>query len=652
MTNLAHAPEDAPQDQELPSKVAKLHAEPPSRIEDLLANQPRSLAGLSVDDRARIVVSAVVDEAGVEHVMSRYRNHTWRYPSSIDANNIPISAKALTFDRTLPQSLMQDVRAVARAPMELSRPNREQWGVRTTQSMLRSGHVTLREVVARGAGTFSDITPKMLSDIAGEWKETASAEAIGRRMQIIQLAWEFPQELIHPLRADPWSGKTFSRMRGFKGNDDDAPQWSGIVAKTPVIPPPVQRAMFELCEGILAEAKRRIAAGERSDDWGSFEIDLRDAVVYLVEITTGMRISETTGISSNCWRSEEKLGTTLHWIGTHLIKGGKRPTEFLAPPEAVEALKTLQVCIAPLQARLRDEAEWLRKLLSEDFEPVRPMRKRMESGLTKVQTIERLNHVKAIQDSLFLGLNNGCSDHRPGGVRVDVMTLTSSIKGMNRLLARTGFDWHIANHQCRRTFSFNVVNSRLGRFGLVFLKWQLKHASISWSQLYGANPHQDHVLYQELREAQIEALAGLMEGWMDVSVPLSGGAGKKIMQARATPVRNLRELLVKTAEVIEIASTGHGWCLCGTSGCHGQGVYDPNMCVPCSQAVMDPSTGETWQLIHLDNLRLASITDCGQAVKLRGQRAVEKSRQVLNDLHVPPPSPEMEAQYRVTTDMA
>ena len=37
-------------------------------------------------------------------------------------------------------------------------------------------------------------------------------------------------------------------------------------------------------------------------------------------------------------------------------------------------------------------------------------------------------------------------------------------------------------------------------------------------------------------------------------------------------------------------------------------------------------------MIHLDNLRLAAITDCGPAVVDKARRAVERSKQVLHNL--------------------
>jgi hypothetical protein len=152
-------------------------------------------------------------------------------------------------------------------------------------------------------------------------------------------------------------------------------------------------------------------------------------------------------------------------------------------------------------------------------------------------------------------------------------------------------------------------------------------------------------LYRELDEEQTAARVELMEGWMLSDKPLSGGAGRKLIQTRATPVRNLNDLLLHAADAVEIRHTGHAWCLSGTKVCHGQGVYEPANCAACSQAVIDGSQATTWQMIHLENLRLASITDCGPAVIQKAQRAIRRSEEVLGDLRAPLPSAEQKDAY-------
>ncbi|MDZ7653420.1 MAG: hypothetical protein U5L03_13160 [Burkholderiaceae bacterium] len=427
-------------------------------------------------------------------------------------------------------------------------------------------------------------------------------------------------------------------MNRASGYNDDEGGPSGRTGKTLVIPRSVQRALFAHCEALVGEAEdllcRRDAGGITAHSYQLTAV--RDAILYLVQITSGMRNCESTGITDGCWRTEVKGGVSFHWVRTREIKTGRGDVDFLVPPQAIDALRVLRRYAEPLQTRLAEEGRWLEDQLRRGSS----VDELLANGMTVAVAVQRLKRVREIGRCLFLTVRAGTSDHLGTGSCVDVLSVGASAFQLRRLARAAGTNWRLANHQCRRTFAYNVANSRLGRIGLVFLKWQLKHASLSWTQLYAANPYQDHALYREFEEEMVEARLGLLEGWARPDAPLSGGAGKKLMQTRAMPARDLEQLLRLTAESVELRSTGHAWCISGARVCHGQGVYDPTMCGGCSQAVIDSDQASTWQMIHLENLRLAAITDCGPAVAQKAQRAVERSTEVLTDLGVPLPTRE------------
>lgn len=354
-------------------------------------------------------------------------------------------------------------------------------------------------------------------------------------------------------------------------------------------------------------------------------------------------------MTSGCWRTEQRNGVTYHWVRTREVKTtGGTEVDFLVPPEAIRALEILQRYAQPLQARLVGEARWLEDLMAQGPD----LTGHLCNGMKMAEAAHRLNHVREIGRHLVLGLNVKASDHLGTGSRVEVLSSASCGYQLKQLAAAAGTEWNLANHQCRRTFAYNVANSRLGRMGLVFLKWQLKHASMSWTQLYAASPHQDHALYREFEEEMADARLGLLESWAHSDALLSGGAGKKIMQTRTRAARDLKQLLRQTAESIELRSTGHAWCISGTRGCHGQGVYDPSMCAGCSQAIIDQGQASAWQMIHLDNLRLAAITDCGPAVADKARRVVERSTQVLRDLGCALPTDDRARAYTAALEGA
>lgn len=603
------------------------------RALELLAAQPVSLAGLSQSERDLVVVTAVADEHGNEYLVSRIGDPVWHLASESKVKNRKGCQHTIVWPRDVPKALVDDAKAVLYCGLRRG-PHGTPWSassVHRTGRDLRLLFIRLKNI---GIRNFSELRALHLSDYITELKRTLKPSSIRNRLEIVDLVWHFPLETLHPLSEHPWGGETLRQACGC--NDDDGSGPVGRTGKTPVIPRSTQRTLFAYCESRLEEVDALFKARDAGKiTASSYSLTaVRDAVLYLTQVTSGMRNSESTGITNGCWRSEVRNGVTFHWVRTREIKTGKGVVDFLVPPEAIRALGILQRYAEPLQARLADESRWLEVQLQSGLNEDGIL----ENGMTTSEAVGRLNHVREIRQHIFLAVDVRHSDHLGTGSRVEVMSVQACNAQLKSLARSAGLDWNLANHQCRRTFAYNVANSRLGRMGLVFLKWQLKHASISWTELYASNPYQDVGLYRELNEEQAAARVELMEGWMLSDTPLSGGAGRKLIQTRATPVRNLKDLLLHAADAVEIRHTGHAWCLSGTKVCHGQGIYEPANCAGCSQAVIDSSQATTWQMIHLENLRLAAITDCGPTVVQKAQRAIRRSEEVLGDLQVPLPS--------------
>ena len=74
------------------------------------------------------------------------------------------------------------------------------------------------------------------------------------------------------------------------------------------------------------------------------------------------------------------------------------------------------------------------------------------------------------------------------------------------------------------------------------------------------------------------------------------------------------------------------------------------MCGGCSLAIIDEGMAPTWQMIHLDNLRLAAIADCGPAVAYKARRAVNRSTQVLQELGVRLPNDDEAQAYTASLE--
>jgi hypothetical protein len=605
--------------------------------------QPISLAGLTQEERNRVVVSAVADGQGNEHPVTYFGDPVWDLTAESSVMNKRLPEFHIAWPTDVAKELVNDTKAVLYCALRRGRIEGHPWAATAVASTGKETVRLLRHLTRQGLRNFSEVRALHLSDYYAPLRGKLTSSAIRRRLDVVDLVWSFPDEVLHPLPQHPWGGGTLHHVCHYDA-DNGVRRLAGRAARTPVIPRSVQGVLFAHCEACLDRAPdlfQKRDAGKLGPT--SFEMTaVRDAALYVLQICSGMRNSETIGIACGSWRTEVRQGITFHWVRTTEIKTRQGWVDFLVPPQALRVLEVVQRYAQPLQQRLAEETVWL-----EDQLRIRVTASgQLSNGMNVAEAVQRLNHVREIGQCLFLSVSKVRSDHRGSGGRVDVMKVDACITQLKALAHAAGTGWELTNQQCRRTFAYNIANSRLGRMGLVYLKWQLKHASLSLTQLYAANPCQDQALYHELEGEQVLARMDLMEGWLQPDAPLSGGAGRKLMQTRAVPVANLADLLRYAAEVVDIRSTGHAWCLSGTRGCHGQGVYDPSMCSSCSQAVIDKDQAHTWQLIHLDNLRLAAITDCGPSVVQKVERAIKRSAQVLEDLGVSLPSQQQVQRYR------
>ena len=174
----------------------------------------------------------------------------------------------------------------------------------------------------------------------------------------------------------------------------------------------------------------------------------------------------------------------------------------------------------------------------------------------------------------------------------------------------------------------------MGRQALVFLKWQFKHSSISMSQLYAANPDQDPALYEDMLAEYFDIKRDLLESWCSPDQRLSGGAGRKILEMRASAVPDRDRLVANTAMQINIRATGHGWCIAQDAGCGGAGLYENTRCVDCKNSVIDEEHFAVWQGIHDQHREMLALDDLGPVVNARIRRDLALSASVIADFGV------------------
>ena len=127
----------------------------------------------------------------------------------------------------------------------------------------------------------------------------------------------------------------------------------------------------------------------------------------------------------------------------------------------------------------------------------------------------------------------------------------------------------------------------------------------------------------------------MINHWLDEASPLSGGAGRRIVQLRAHDFDDRKAMIEETAERVRIRSTGHAWCLAQDDGCGGAGLYERTRCVACGNAVIDESFQQTWLDIQAQQAELLDeARGLGPGALQRIQRDIKATAEVLADLGV------------------
>jgi site-specific recombinase XerD len=347
-------------------------------------------------------------------------------------------------------------------------------------------------------------------------------------------------------------------------------------------------------------------------------IRCRDAVLYIVSITSGMRNDEAIGIEVGAWRREIKNGVKFCWVSTIEHKTGKGRVEYLVPELTLDALELLAKYSVPIRKELELEI----RNLARTIDPSNP-----------TEHLLRLEKARRDSKKLFLGR------HAQGGKlqdkHVEALSGQASNAAFDRIAKAAGSDWPLRTHQCRRTYARCFVESRMGRTSLIYLKWQFKHSSMSMTQLYASNPQQDLTLFDEIFQQMTEFKIDLIESWLG-DQPLAGGAGEKIVELRAIPIKDRAALLAQTAPHANIRATGHGWCIATERGCGGAGLYEATRCPGCKNSVIDEFFAGTWQDIYIQQQELIKIEDAGPAVTQRAARDLQVALDVITSLGLSP----------------
>ncbi|MVW72777.1 site-specific integrase [Bordetella sp. 15P40C-2] len=562
------------------------------------------------------IVSSLVGDDGTTHVLSRFGDTNWDLTPYFEQPNVPESMKTICWPTDLPDSLLADSKAAFFAWFKEGRPGYGGANARTLVVSAINARRLLRWLRDQAIEAFDQIRPlhlaRYLQDSRAE--KHVRARGIMTRFEIIDLAWTFRDKLARPLRFPPWGDMSLSVFCGMTGNASNVSRAG--VGITPVIPRRDQERLFTHCEAQLANADQLLTMRDAGEIGASSEPmrDLRDACLYLLSISSGMRNEEVIGLNVGCGRTEVKDGLEYSWLASIEHKTRKGRVEYLVPSMALKVVSVLERYSQPLREALQAEI------------------RDMEASISNAQPKERGVFMKRLMQArrdvnrLFLGIIMGKFN------QISALSVVASRVAFRRLATRAGVAWGLSPHQCRRTYARMVVESQMGRQSLVFLKWQLKHSSISMTQLYASNPAQDPALYEDILAEYFDIKKDLLDRWSTSGTPLSGGAGRKIVEMRATAVSSRKRLVEHTAAQIHIRATGHGWCIAQESGCGGAGLYESVRCVDCKNGVIDNDFKEVWQGIYGQHKELLALDDLGPVANDRIRRDLALAAKVLADL--------------------
>lgn len=569
-------------------------------------------------DLENTIVSVIKDKTGGEHILSRFTDATWDLSPYFHQSNVPESLKTMPWPTDLPSHLLEDVKRAFFAWLKHGKPGYDPAIARTVIISAINAGPFLRWLTACGVSSFDQLKPLHLSTYIRTCKEDEELAPLGvkGRLEVINLVWIFRESLARPIGFYPWGEQTFGGYCGIRSRR----QATTSGGKTPVIPSDVQVKLFQYCERKLEEAHSLLARRDCGEIGATSRemLYLRDACLYLVSITSGMRNEEVIGIEVGAGRTEIKNGIEYNWVTSVEHKTGKGRVDYLVPAMTLRVLDIMERYSAPLRNGLELEQENLRRTVLTALD----INERQVA-------LKRLQQVEQDKSKVFLTVLLGKFS------QIKALTISGSQVAFRKLAKVTGVSWKLSPHQCRRTYARNVVESRMGKKALIFVKWQFKHSSISMSQLYAANPTQDQALFADILEEYFDIKAELLFRWSDGEQPLSGGAGRKIVEMRATAVANREQLIVSTARQINIRATGHGWCIAQDSGCGGAGLYEQTRCVDCRNGVIDAEHLDTWRGIHQQLREMLDLNDLGPVANDRIRRDIEFAAKVMDDFGVP-----------------
>lgn len=605
--------------------------------------QPGDVRGLSENERDNLIITATqVDGHWV--ILSRYGDDIWQidgFPS-----NVSTSTRQLNFGN-LPQTFRSMMKALLYRYMRRGRRDGVQPKGASIRDLFSTATPFLRHLDTLGIKHLGGVTPMIAATYVaackahrfGSASKPLSIETLRARYSAVEAIYELSHYTDNGMPQHPWPDTSPVSMAGGFG---------GITGgKTPLIPDDVFCKLFERADIQLERGKKLL---DLRDDLDSIEaklkglsnegiilrknrhleamgwegglrvfnaslIDLRTACYIVLASTSGCRNHELANLQSGAHhRTEDDHGTVYHWMRALSEKTDAGMHDWMIPEAAVRALRAIERWAAPYQAMIADEIIKRRRV-----NPLDP------------QIAEAKKH----RHSLFLGVH--------ASTRYQVRTLTGSTWDIyiKKFAKDCGLSWRLASHQFRRKFANYAAHSRFG--DLRYLKEHYAHWSLDMTLGYAMDEswgqHLDLELYSEIQDELEDIKLGVVDNWMG-DESLAGGYGRSIKGWKREPenlliFKDRASMLKSISESTAIRSNGHAWCTADNDGCVGN-TLERTRCTGCDHSVIGSTHAPIYQRLYDDLKGLLLCKDIGEGGRLRVERDLNRCREVLVQLGMPP----------------
>ncbi len=572
------------------------------------------------------VITYLKLDNGQHHVLSRYEQDEWTLPGHWFPTAVREGQKTLNFGRINIPALRDAAKVVmARLLWGDDAKSGKRRG-KTLKDQFDSITLWLNFLPALGVTELSAVTPLVAMQYVTHVKSLISSRGkrkgkplalttICSRFLAVEACYQQLRETQYGF-AHPWPESSAVALSGYKGYGK---------AKTEIIPDEVLAPLFQYGESMLNRAPELLRLqGLLSDfvptnkyqrtqylkqhGWASgakaFNQNitaLRDSCLFIILMTTGIRVHELCNLTRGNWYSEVRDGERFYFLGSRSEKTDAGNTHWLCPEITIEAFRVLSDLMLPMQ-----------QLLEQQLDAAQ------QAG--DAQEVARLTRCSG---SVVLGKTKHQNN------KVDVLSGTSINVVLQKLADSLGLDIKLASHRFRRTFASYVVHHKLG--DLRYLRDHFKHWSLEMTVLYAMNEMQDLELYDEIYAAFDDERQGIIGHWLEPDTPLTGGLANQIRNLRdkATPTRTHKtraDMIKHISEQVYLRSTGLAWCTNDDGSCVG------GYCEECEHGVIDDKKQAFWRGVYAQQIELRLIDDLGDAGRRTVDKAIVRCEKVLTDL--------------------